>query len=201
MTATDATAARYFPFRTGPDTDRVIRNAPNTDREAQTRAARRSSTNRNAVLAARPLWYSPVLVIFTVGTRYWWVSVVAVAICVAAGCVLYRIAGNTRDEARLADATIGIPLPDDIVDEVMNTGTAMRELDHLFDLAEQDDEVYERVRRHKRRIYDIDQLHVRHLHLARRQWVASDWEQWRRTARQLPIIAERARDLAEQIRS
>lgn len=192
-------AARYFPYRHAPDVERVIRDAPDTDRAEQALAVRRTVVHRRVLSAARPLWYSPVLVVFTIGTGAWWIGVAVTLACLVAGVVLYRIAGHLRDEVRLADAVIGIPVPDDQVETVLRGGDSMHRIHELYDAAEDDIAVYENARQHNRRLGELDQTYTRLLLEARQLWIAGDIGAWREIPERMSAVARQTGDLIDDV--
>ncbi|GCB52086.1 hypothetical protein [Streptomyces sp. NL15-2K] len=199
MTTDSPRAARYFPFRDGPDPARIVHNAPDTDRAAQSRAVRQASAHDRALLVARPLWWSPLLIVATVGTGYWWVGVAVTAVCALAIWLLGRAARRTRDEVRLADGTIGIPVPDSLADEIVATGKSMHQMGRIWSAAGHDEVLFRRVKPYERELAKIDDRYVYLLHEARRLWVADDLPAWAEAALQLPVLADRVRPLLAAI--
>lgn len=193
MTKTeDERAARYFPFQKGSIDRRVIRSAPDSDREVQRRAVRKVTINQVSILVARPFWVLPAVNAFTVGTPYWLIGAIVAVISVVIIAVLYAIASHARDGLRVADETVGVPLPDDLIDEVVEAGNALHAMQNLYELAAEDDLANDRIRPHRRRLFSIDGRYVRSLHAARRHWVASDMAEWREDATDLSDIAREA---------
>ncbi|MFB4273196.1 hypothetical protein [Nonomuraea sp. GTA35] len=193
-------AARYFPFRTGPDADRIIRDAPDTDRDEQCRAVRLTSRHTRAMAAARPLWLPPpILIAVCIGTGFWWIAALGTVVCALACVILYGIARRARDDIRLLDGTVGIPIPDDLVNEVMTTGKAMHALAVLHQRAPIGGGLDEGLRHHRREIVTLNSRYTDHLHLARRYWVRGDMPRWRDSAERLPVIANEVSKLVDFI--
>lgn len=81
-------------------------------------------------MAARaPMWSAPaILLAFGIATPYWLIAVSVSAACVAGIAILAFLSIRLRDEARLLDATVGIPVPGGLADEIVTAGKAMLEL-------------------------------------------------------------------------
>lgn len=195
----DATA-RYFPFRTGPDRQRLRRSVPPTDRARQRVAARWATIHAVTRALARPLWVvAPVLLVFSVGSRYWLVGVIVASFCVVAVVSLGAVTGRARDEMRLLDELIGIPIPDDAAEAVLATDSAGRRVADLYDDGLDDDRTAELLRPHLPRIRDLDSLRTRTLHEARRHWVDGDMDAWREAVDQLPVVSNMMDQLVDSI--
>lgn len=192
-------AALYFPYRTGPDEERVLRNAPETDRSAQAVAVGQVDASETARRIARPFWYTPVVNAFTIATPYWWIGVMVTAIGVAVVALLSAFRARQRNAVRRANHTIGFPVPGDLVDEIADAGGSLLAVDALFDLAERDRVTYDRVRVHQAELVDLEEQFVRRLLDARRYWVASDVSAWRDAAADVPRIAHQIGALARTL--
>lgn len=168
----------------------MIRDAPGVDADGQRRAVRFDTAHTIAMGASRAFWWPPPIVLpLTIGTAYWLEGLAVCAFCALAIVGLYRVAGHARDEVRLLDSTVGIPLPDDMVAAVAAGGSAMEGFKELHDLGVDDIVMADKLRPHVRQLRRFDQVYVRLLHDARRHWVRGDVAAWRDTAGRLPVVA------------
>ncbi|KOV89681.1 hypothetical protein [Nocardia sp. NRRL S-836] len=190
MTLGTLDAARYFPYRRGPESERVERSAAPTDLEDQRRAVRLDRTDTFAMAVDRPLWAVAALVLtFTLFTPYWVWGLGVSAVCAVTVVLLHRVGRRAYDELRLLDATVGVPVPDDLADEVVVTGRAMHALSLVHDLARTNGHVAGALRQYERETSKFDQAYTTCLYRARAAWVRGDEAGWRAAAEQLPLLA------------
>lgn len=193
-------AARYFPFRAAPKIERVLRDADSDDLAEQRKASRLTSAHQLATAVRAPMWSAPaILLAFGIATPYWLVAVSVSAACVAGIAALAFLGARLRDEVRLLDATIGIPVPDGLADEIVTAGKAMLALRDVHDRAWDDDALADKVMAFERELRRFDGLYIDCLHRTRKYWLRGDDELWRETAAQLPRVANGVAEILESI--
>lgn len=200
MTPSTGGAARYFPFRAGPDADRIDHDAPTADRDEQIRAVRLESAHILTMAASRPLWLPPPIIIpFSILTDFWWVGLVITGVCVLALAVFYLIAWRARDGVRLLDGKVGVPVPGDLAEEIIVSGKAMHALTTIDDDVASGSPLDEESSRRWREIEDLHSAYLAHLHRTRRCWVNEDGLGWREAAQRLPLIANSVAQMLESV--
>lgn len=121
------------------------------------------------------------------------------AACVAGIAILAFLSIRLRDEARLLDATVGIPVPDGLADEIVTAGKAMLALRDLHDRAWDDDVPADKIMACERELRRFDQLYLECLHRTRQYWLRGDDRLWHDTAAQLPRAANGVAGILESI--
>jgi hypothetical protein len=185
------TPARYFPYRLAPGATRIEQCPGDTDRADQAAAARLRKTQIYANRLVYLLGFGSLAAFYFLSAQP--APIIAAVGLLCGGTTLWmnRLADRAGDDSRLADATIGFPVPDTLVDELRAAGDTACELDRALAAGQTDPAVAGEIRRVRSELDSLDRLTGRSLQQLRRYWLAGDHTSWQSEARSLHILSRK----------